>query len=1215
MRRSAARARTLCLLKARARTPISLLPPHVRGADAPVTTRLPLLPGRASPPRVHAASCAPAVQTPVAPAVPPAVTPPPPFSLATLPRVAGVEWTLCAEGGASLHVRVHAPPPVCGGGGNWDCGGGGGGGGAPLTPFPPPPFLTGGMVKERITASGVSASLAQKHGTGGAYAECLLKELGLPDLSEWLKQTAPDGDDALRAGVSSLFQQMEKKVKEGDPWRDGAWKATDKERPIAKSHFNELMYALRLHINDARAACRRVTVLPNSWFAEIAAYKSLKAVMTVKFVAAAKEKGSELDQRRDRAMQDGEKLGLYRSMLSLSVRSSQLEAGKTQDASRKVLDTLTLCLIVSFFTSLGQRGLNLDSLVWGGLKIVQWTTDYAWQGHKPIVLQVSSAFKGGGAGEIKLFQMMGHRDVMQCPIAMLGLYFLYQFVVLLDPLPTLETWVDSLHSVALFRRQSQSVKQGGVSAISYFNVFLKEELEFIGADTNFTFHAFRNARIAEAGTDHAANRHDIMHGAGHSTGGSHSVSYNSLDASWIMGGAGYRGTDPEVLCPQQNLLHCYVAGGEYSEDADELMAIAFSSRTEWAQFCDSASSDNSEAGARGLQWVCVVKHSVLCFIVSCAFRPRDRFGYIDTDMCTKQELLGDAIKKHVNIAAVFSSDAYARLKQRALDFEVAELRMGELANAGAVERRTREQLSGMEDRMTSLPASLAAAVAPMVDEQDERRRDGQYRSERGLSLEVGDPELRLRRLEAEETTRIARRGTRSMSSFWGGNPAERAQFCDMCRSAGIPASQNCPHEAKRQKLCDFVPALAGCTDLAAVERLIPRCGPQRVSWLSSVLPNLMPGAAAVPPPIHADEQRSSLRIAALEEENVDLKRRLAASEELVSNLQSASANPAEEAADSAMVPPLKSLRNTSHLLRVYLDVVGPLELNRSWRLPPQVTQNEANCLRRQIADYTNYMLVVLDECKEEDFRDFWQAAERIEKRRKRGFTAIAKEAIKFAPERHSPLNNALQDEALFKRLRSLLKEAPSPPPVLAPAATVEAVASSSSDPLTKFYVAFDPSSSTGVARFTVRDGALVGVKLGLLLLPSSGSSGVRCLHLFDELSPWVSGATRGFIEPYFAHVSVATGTALNYEVRSVIQMALARASVEYDEIRDKKWKKAVAKKGDASKQEARAAVERLLSISLPPSVNNDTSDALCIGVCGLMGLGVRIQGVVALELT
>ena len=96
------------------------------------------------------------------------------------------------------------------------------------------------------------------------------------------------------------------------------------------------------------------------------------------------------------------------------------------------------------------------------------------------------------------------------------------------------------------------------SAISYFNVFLKEELEFIGADTNFTFHAFRNARIAEAGTDHAANRHDIMHGAGHSTGGSHSVSYNSLDASWIMGGAGYRGTDPEVLCPQQNLLHCYL---------------------------------------------------------------------------------------------------------------------------------------------------------------------------------------------------------------------------------------------------------------------------------------------------------------------------------------------------------------------------------------------------------------------------------------------------------------------------------------------------------------------------------------------------------------------------------------------------------------------------------------------------------------------------------
>ena len=147
----------------------------------------------------------------------------------------------------------------------------------------------------------------------------------------------------------------------------------------------------------------------------------------------------------------------------------------------------------------------------------------------------------------------------------------------------------------------------------------------------------------------------------------------------------------------------------------------------------------------------------------------------------------------------------------------------------------------------------------------------------------------------------------------------------------------------------------------------------------------------------------------------------------------------------------------------------------------------------------------------------------------------------------------------------------------------------------------------------MQDGTLKSIKLGLLRLSSTGSYGSRCLSLFDTLPQWVDGATQAFVEPYFAHAPAASGAALNFEIRGAIQMALARASVEYAEVPSGKWKKAVAKKGDATKAAARAAVEKLLSISLPPSVNMDTSDALCIGVCGLMGQGVHLGGAVAVE--
>ena len=1053
------------------------------------------------------------------------------------------------------------------------------------------------MVANRFTGTGVSTSLATKRETGAAYVECLLAELKMPPVDAWLQEATSKGDDALRVGVAAMLTQMERKVLSDEPWRNGPWKGADTERTIKMSHFNELMYALRALLNNSRAHHGRVNLLSNSWFGEISAYKSLKKAMVAKFASAAKELGKELEQKRELTLTDMQRIDLYRSMLSLSVRSDQLSTKARPDSARKLFITLTLCLIVTTYLGLGARGVNIDTLVWGGLKLVRWNTSHQWEMFRPTMLQISTGFKGGGAGSVSLDEILPHRDVMQCSISMLGLYFLYILIILMDPFPSVAEWVKTGHCVPFLRGQKLSVQPGALSVTSFNDTF-REELESIGADTALTLHSLRNLRIADAGTDHGLSRPDIQHGAGH-TSGSHAVSYHARDAKWTLSGAGYRGSDPEMLAPQVRLLELYLVGEEHSDDAEELLRIAFASRlSDWTTLCDDASASNDEQGSKAQRWIEVVKHSVLSFLVGCAFRPRDRFGFIDMDSPIKQRLLGSELVSDARFVAIFESDAYARLLERARLYEQTELDVGELANVGQAERRERAQMSGMEARLSSqlssIPAEVAASVAPALDEEAQLRLDGEWLQHHNsdrircfgstssldqfspCNLKPGDPRLRQMRQEEEEKDRKRAREQTSIDQ-WFGPPRgiiRMSTGCDLCRAAGIPSSALCPHAQQQQRLD--------------------------------------PPSAPPPEPKGESEEPLQRKVAELEEQ-------LRAAKEEIARLRSAP--PAKEEADSvATVPQINELRSVQHLLTVYVNLVGPLEMDTSWRLSPNVSKEEAGRRLRLVGAYVNVVQVVLSECAVADYSDFWESGLRVEQRRLAGstFTKIAKQAHTIETETRARISQRLKETAFLGFLKPLLKETTPAAalPAVPPAVTVEAVASSSSDPLTQFYVSFDPSTSTGVARFTVRDGALVGVKLGLLRLPSSGSSGVRCLHLFEALSAWVSGATRGFVEPYYAHASAARGTALNYEIRSAIQMALARASVEYGEIVDKTWKKAVAKKADASKQEARAAVEKILSISLPPSVNHDTSDALCIGVCGLIGLGVRVQeGGVALELT
>eukprot|EP00966_Prymnesium_polylepis_P221873 5133003-Prymnesium_polylepis.1 len=76
---------------------------------------------------------------------------------------------------------------------------------------------------------------------------------------------------------------------------------------------------------------------------------------------------------------------------------------------------------------------------------------------------------------------MAHRDPMRCPIAMLGLYFAYQFFTLQEELPTMESWLsDAMHSRPLIRKQT-----GGAATVTEFNTRLRQDLDLIGADTTF----------------------------------------------------------------------------------------------------------------------------------------------------------------------------------------------------------------------------------------------------------------------------------------------------------------------------------------------------------------------------------------------------------------------------------------------------------------------------------------------------------------------------------------------------------------------------------------------------------------------------------------------------------------------------------------------------------------------------------------------------------
>ena len=69
-----------------------------------------------------------------------------------------------------------------------------------------------------------------------------------------------------------------------------------------------------------------------------------------------------------------------------------------------------------------------------GIILCKGSLDGVILGHK-----VFNELGGMATGDAQ--QVMHHKDPMRCPIAMLGLYFAFQFFQLQDELPTMASWL------------------------------------------------------------------------------------------------------------------------------------------------------------------------------------------------------------------------------------------------------------------------------------------------------------------------------------------------------------------------------------------------------------------------------------------------------------------------------------------------------------------------------------------------------------------------------------------------------------------------------------------------------------------------------------------------------------------------------------------------------------------------------------------------------
>ena len=373
------------------------------------------------------------------------------------------------------------------------------------------------------------------------YLQCVLTRIGEGAFEDWIHRVTVAGDSVLENAVGRVFDTMLQMVKAGESWTGlppGTYGGTT--RPIVASHLDEVEFAIRHAANGVVVPGRQSVPIKDGFFMGIRSHIPLTDLFEKLRADKRTAEGKEATHRKDVKLYAHETIALFESILGCSVAEKQRVSGQTQ---RSTMDTCTLGVIVATYKVLGKRGTNLDDLKHGYLSMDHFLRYQVWDETLPIYLKLKSASKGDAANGTRNDDIIiHHRCPLQCPIAMLGLYFIQQLLVDKDPLPSLDDWLsDKMHSRPLIRQQT-----GGGANVTAFNRFLKQDIALVGADERFTAYCFRSMGIAEAGEDPKMHRDNIAHGHGHSTG-SHASNYDSIDAATGLTKAGYSGTDPCMM--------------------------------------------------------------------------------------------------------------------------------------------------------------------------------------------------------------------------------------------------------------------------------------------------------------------------------------------------------------------------------------------------------------------------------------------------------------------------------------------------------------------------------------------------------------------------------------------------------------------------------------------------------------------------------------------
>lgn len=1080
------------------------------------------------------------------------------------------------------------------------------------------------------------------------YTQALLDELLIVPYTadDWISKIVEQGDGGVSQGVVFLFDHLWKKVRDGEEWKnlcdkDGAVLSGEgrkgSSRRIAKTHPKEICFWLKKAVDS-----KRNVLLPKGYFRTFRQWHEIEKLLNARDKANLEAEGKEAQQKRvGNTLYDHEIIELYESVLSDSVAETQRLQGKPPSARRKPIDTLSLGTIVAIYFAHRQRGLSIDDLKHGYLCVDRYKNHKVWDYTTPLTVQMVTGAKGDRVdGKKHLAAMMHHRDPMQCCIAMMGLYFAYQFFEMKDELPTLETWKSKMHDRPLVRLQN-----GDAACVTAFNDKLRQDLSLIdGANRHFTLHGIRNTGINNAGEDEKNQRASTMAGVGHSDG-SHFNSYNGcMDGAWVLQGASYRGTDPEIQAAHVKALYDFIASGE----GDELVTMLYKMhRPDLLDLELLASKDTTDAGERIRTWLHFVRHCILTWIVTCAAQPRNRYGLIDTTKDAKRYLVAPVFTYHLE--ALFTSELYHKLENLVETYQQAELNLGELALRGAAERRTRAQMTGLERRLTDLPdafaacvdasASLAARMSackekaieckalhekfrdcmrslPEDHEVNERyaifdchRREGDddlTTLERKVFTDAeGDDEL------AERQTEWIRRYRELISEGYDGTGIvpKYAGMCDICIAEGVEAHQLCKHGGiSRVPHARMGLPIAASSPKGQIQ-VVAQPPPPKVLATSiatsasatstaETSPAARPTApsesanALVPVPVVNETSRDEAPVT------------LSADDDREERERHAEARLSTWSITGKTIP---------HMIRIYRSAIAPLERmpckrGDSYRATKavgrQLMQSYSDLITKKYEPILGEVLRRIG-----DGVDVDNAAEALEA--ERGDVSI-EQFSKLWPKPTDEERLRLQQlpPPVVETSPSVLPDAASAP-VSVSAHTIGADAVANIPPLGDSavrYIGLDPSLSCGWAILDVHADTLTSVFTGVIAVDDANSDiGARCLDLTRQLKPLLTPSpTRAFIEPFVG--KGRTTDEISYALRAAIKMLFAELDIPYDEAPPQTWKKLVADSGRADKTEVQRALVRSFASPLPAklpiggqlqSFRDDASDAIGIGLWGV----------------